>query len=133
MKEHLVCIDQLRALSVTFGRRITFFKDLLKDLDEIAAEDIRKGRVPKINNPDGETAQSRIDWALSVCNRNKTIIDLLLDDITRSIDTVSLIHPPKEIPNASRLTTMLRSSINCKHSIRMRCKSYRIVQTKRSS
>ena len=127
VKEHLICMDQLRALSVTFGRRILFFQNLRKDLDEIAAEDLKQKRAPKINNPDAETPQSRIEWALSHCHRNKTTIDLLLDDITRSVDTVGMI------PGVFRhlqLTSLFVSYINCKRSTKTKCKSFLIGQTR---
>lgn len=89
MREHLVCIDQLKSISITFGRRISFFKGLLKDLEEFEAEDRAKDRQPQVINEDGDHAQDKVKWALKVCEDDKTTVELLLDDITRSLDTVS--------------------------------------------
>lgn len=89
VKEHLVCIDQLKFLSVACGRRLTLLENLGKDCREQREYDDKDKRTRQVNNEDGESACGRIDWAIRVGKETKTALDYQLEDMTRSLDTVS--------------------------------------------
>ena len=89
VKEFIVCLDQLRAISAVHSRKQVFFQSLMKDVESHNAQDQLSAEGIKIHNSKGITAVSRIEWALQIIRDEKGSIDSLIDDTTRALEAVS--------------------------------------------
>ena len=81
-------MDELTTLGTIFAKKIDFFTRLEQDCARFDEEDIRAGRL--VNNPEGETGQQRVKFALHVCREAHEQTERLVADLHKSVNQVSL-------------------------------------------
>lgn len=77
-----------------------------KDCKASAAED-----KSQVNNPDGETAEARLQFALRLCEEARVDTERLIHDLATSVNTVSRVVP-KDLEEKLLIVTLfcLRNS-----------------------
>ena len=80
-------MDELATLGTIYTKKIDLFTRVEEDCVRFEREDMDK--VLGVNNPKGETAHERVQFALHICKEAREHTQRLIIDLTESVNTVS--------------------------------------------
>jgi hypothetical protein len=86
VRQYLSCIDELANVHMIFSSSLKMLNTLKKHLKE--REGIDPNPEPNPEDTDIETAEKRVDWAISVCQEAVDNFDELLKDLRQSYTAV---------------------------------------------
>ncbi|KAI9774155.1 MAG: hypothetical protein M1840_005248 [Geoglossum simile] len=84
VREYLTCIDELTSISVALNKKIKVLEGLQQDVQKFEMEDA----TTEPDNPDGERAAERLQWALDILKEQRTGYQELLVDLRLSLDAL---------------------------------------------
>ena len=87
VKEYLICIDELAGLKQLFLKKLSFFENLAKDVEEQEEEDQRDNVLT--HNEKGESAKLRVLRAIEHLRRDADDAERLLADLLQALNAVS--------------------------------------------
>lgn len=64
VREYLNCVDELTTIRLILQKKVELFQTLLLDVKKFEADDLKSRILP--DNPAGETAEDRINFALKM-------------------------------------------------------------------
>ena len=91
VREYLACLDELIYINLNLKKKLELFKIMKLDIQKFEGEDLRMGKVP--DNPAGESALDRIEWAIKTIKHDYECFERLLIDLKQSLDAVSWAFP----------------------------------------
>lgn len=93
VREYLKCIDELTNINTIYAKKLEMLGQLKKKL----VNEGPKQPEDSQNNPDGETASARIDWAIACVSEDSTTNQELLADLRESLTAVRLPNKSTEV------------------------------------
>lgn len=86
VREYLACVDELTTIKIILHKKLELFQGLLLDAKKFEAEDFL-GRN-EADNPNGESSQERVVWALGMVKSQHECFERLLIDLKQSMNAV---------------------------------------------
>ncbi|KAL8823570.1 MAG: hypothetical protein Q9191_005733, partial [Dirinaria sp. TL-2023a] len=86
VRDYLNCVDELTTIRVILQSKVNLFQALLTDMKKFEMEDLKLCRKP--DNPDGETASDRINFALSNVKSQHECMEKILIDAKSSMNAL---------------------------------------------
>lgn len=86
MRKYLTCLDELTFVTLNLKLKQTLFESTLEDIKRFEEEDEKMGKPP--DNPDGESAMERLEWAMATIKSDYDCFERLLVDLRQSLDAV---------------------------------------------
>ena len=87
VRDYLSCIDEITTIRLIQQRKVELFRVMQADMKQFEADDLRFRRAP--DNPDGETSEERLSWAINLVKEQHACFERLLIDLKHSMDAVS--------------------------------------------
>ena len=88
VRKYLACLDELTYITLNLKKKLEMFEAMASDIKSFEAEDMNIGKSP--DNPAGESAIDRIEWAIKTIKHDHECFERLLIDLKQSLDAVSL-------------------------------------------
>ncbi|KAI4216338.1 MAG: hypothetical protein LQ351_001348 [Letrouitia transgressa] len=86
VRKYLTCLDELTFVTLNLKLKQTLFESTLEDIKRFEEEDEKMGKPP--DNPDGESAMERLEWAMATIKSDYDCFERLLVDLRQSLDAV---------------------------------------------
>ena len=107
VRDYLGCIDELTTIQLSLKKKVELYTGLGEDVKKFETDDIMSRKLP--DNPNGESAQDRVAFALNLLKEQHDCFERLSIDCKQSMDAVCSLFPLTRIRN---LTKPLPSSSN---------------------
>lgn len=86
VRDYLASVDELKTVKQMCARQVDLFKGMQQDVRKFESEDNRARRIP--DNPQGETMQERVEWALTMVKERHDCFENLLTDAKQSMEAL---------------------------------------------
>ncbi|KAL8664490.1 MAG: hypothetical protein Q9202_003040 [Teloschistes flavicans] len=86
VRDYLACVDELTTVKQICAKQVHLFKGMQQDVRKFESEDNRARRLP--DNPQGETMQARIKWALNMVKKRHDQFENLLIEAQQSMEAL---------------------------------------------
>lgn len=86
VREYLNCVDELTAVRVLISKKVDLFQAMIQDFKKFESDDLKARKLP--DNPNGETAQDRLTFALTQVKAQHDCIERLLIDAKGSMNAL---------------------------------------------
>ena len=86
VREYLTCVDELTTVRAIIQKKLELFTKVALDVKKFEADDLKARLLP--DNPIGESASARIDFALNMIKHQCDCYDRLLIDLKQSMNAL---------------------------------------------
>ena len=86
VREYLTCVDELTTVRAIMQRKVEIFTKVAVDVKKFESDDVKARLLP--DNPAGESASARIDFALSITKHQCDCYERLLIDLKQSMNAL---------------------------------------------
>ena len=86
VRDYLTCVDELTSVKAIIQKKVEFFTRISVDVKRFEAEDMKAMLMP--NNQNGETMNSRVDFALNIVKHQCDCYERLLIDLKQSMNAL---------------------------------------------
>ena len=86
VRDYLNCVDELTTIKVILQSKVNLFQALLGDVKKFEVDDLKLRKMP--DNPDGETASDRINFALNMVKTQHECMERILIDAKGSMNAL---------------------------------------------
>ncbi|KAL9584463.1 MAG: hypothetical protein Q9212_002102 [Teloschistes hypoglaucus] len=86
VRDYLACVDELTTVKQICAKQVSLFKGMQQDVRKFESEDNRARKPP--DNPQGETMQARIKWALNMVKQRHDKFENLLIEAQQSMEAL---------------------------------------------
>ncbi|KAG8534270.1 uncharacterized protein KY384_001114 [Bacidia gigantensis] len=90
VRKYLNCLDELTYITLNLKKKMSMFKAAQLDIKSFELEDKDRGNLP--DNPDGESALQRLEWAITTIKNDSEYFERLLIDLKQSLDALFQIR-----------------------------------------
>ena len=87
VRDFLGCLDELTYITLSLQKKVELFKVMQLDFEKFEAQDTMEEKAP--DNPQGESALERLNWASNTVQHHHACFERLLIDLKQSLDAVS--------------------------------------------
>jgi len=84
VQDHLICLDDLKLLQVSYVRKLELFQRLETDIGTLVEADYISANAHDNN----QSANERVKWAIKVVSEDKRYVDHMLEDLTASLNAL---------------------------------------------